>query len=135
MPLRSAISTFAAAPGVATTAPASTVTSEEFFAGKAAPELVRNPGIKAPAVSEIEAPAPKPARKPRTAKPAPVVAARLAAAPDVKAVRALLTGVESDMLEVKNKMDKAMEKFQPRLERLRVRHAELSAELTRALTR
>lgn len=135
MPLHSSISAMAAAPAAA----ASSVTSEEFFAGKAAPVLERHPGVQAPAAPTgalPKAPAPRAAaskapRKPKTAKP--VTPSPLM--DDVRATRVLLAAVEKDMQVLQEKAQAAVAKFAPRREKLQARYVELSAQLAKALTK
>lgn len=53
---------------------------------------------------------------------------------DAKATRALIGQVEGDMIDLRAQMQKALAKFQPKLERLQARHAELSTVLVKQLT-
>lgn len=122
-----------------------------------APRLSRRPGMYAPPANAVDIlasdnedhtdtpepvptetvqPTPSPqaskARKPRAPKAKPAVAA---ASDDAKAARKLITDVEMEMLDLRAQMDKALARFQPKIERLQARHAELSAALVKALTR
>ena len=120
-----------------------------------APRLSRRPGMYTPPANAVDilatddedhteapeseapkavepAPAPK-VRKPRAQKPKPV--ATTTTSDDAKAARKLITDVEMEMLDLRAQMDKALARFQPKIERLQARHAELSAALVKALTR
>lgn len=121
-----------------------------------APRLTRRPGIYTPPANAVDifapddedhtdasepvptetvqpTPAPK-ARKPRAPKAKPVITPAQIG-DDVKAARKLLTDVEAQILELRGQMNKALDRFQPKLDRLQARHAELSAALAKALIR
>lgn len=120
-----------------------------------APRLGRRPGLAAPgsaaqvahsepveeapeqpAAPQPPAPVeakPKATRKPRTPKPATAGPVASFVSADVKATRALLGQVEGDIVDLRAQMQKALARFQPKLERLQARHAELSSALVKQL--
>lgn len=132
MPLRSAVSSLAVTGAV----PAATTDEETFFNAGESTRLSRSPGVHEAAkptaalpAAPAPAAAPKKPRKPRAPK-----AVQSAARSDVAATRALVQDVEARIQEVRGQMNKAIDKFQPKLDALRKRHAELSAALVDALT-
>ena len=146
MPLRSTVSSLASTEATPAAAPATTPA--------AAPRLARRPGLYKPPAESVDlttgpgtdddlpfggadtaapaelpaAPKVRKARKPRAPK-----AVVDAPSDDLKATRKLLTGVEADILELRAQIQKAAARYQPKLDKLLARHAELSAFLAQHL--
>lgn len=146
MPLRSTVSNLAAAPapGALPTAPAPRLARRPgaYVPPANAPDLLAPDGAEeqatAPATEVAASAAPaaeKPARKPRKPRTPKVVASKPSPAnADAQATRKLLLEVEGQLVELRAQVQKATERFQPRFDRLRARHAELSAALAQQLT-